>query len=101
MKQVMIRYRVKPDQVALNEQLVRDVYDELARTEPSGLRYVTYKLDDGVSFVHLAAHTAENPLQQLDTFQKFQQGIRDRCDEPPVFAELDEIGSYRFYETKA
>ena len=101
MRQVMVRYTVKPDQVAANEQLVRDVYEELARTQPDGLRYVTYKLADGVSFVHLATHTAENPLPQLDTFQKFQQGIRDRCDEPPVVAELDEIGSYRFHKEDA
>jgi hypothetical protein len=49
MKRIMVRYKVKPDQVAANERLVRDVYDELARTRPEGLRYGTFKLDDGVS----------------------------------------------------
>jgi hypothetical protein len=98
MKRVIVRYRVKPDQVATNEQLVREVYDELARTQPDDLRYATFKLDDGVSFIHLATHGEENPLQQIEAFQRFQQGIRDRCDEPPVVAELEEIGSYRFNE---
>src|SRR5580704_12929321 len=98
MKRVMVRYKVKPDQVAANEQLVRDVYDELARTQPAGLRYGTFKLPDGVSFVHLAVHGAENPLQQIETFQRFQQGIRERCDEPPAVSELEEIGTYRFLE---
>src|SRR5512145_601593 len=60
-KRVMIRYRVKPDPVAENEHLVRDVYEELARTRPEGLRYGTFKLDDGVSFVHLAVHAEDNP----------------------------------------
>ena len=96
MKRIMVRYKVKPDQVAANERLVRDVYDELARTRPEGLRYGTFKLDDGVSFVHLALHGAENPLRGVEAFGRFQEGIRDRCDEPPVVAELDEIGSYRF-----
>ena len=54
MRRVMVRYRVKPDQVAENEQLVRDVYEELSRTQPDGFRYGTFKLEDGVSFVHLA-----------------------------------------------
>ena len=31
MRRVMVRYRVKPDQAAANEQLVRDVYEELAQ----------------------------------------------------------------------
>jgi hypothetical protein len=96
MKRVMVRYKVKPEQVATNEQLVRDVYAALATAQPDGLQYATFKLDDGVSFVHLAAHGAQNPLQQVEAFQRFQQGIRDRCDEPPVVTELEEIGSYRF-----
>ena len=98
MKRIMVRYRVKPDQVAANEQLVRDVYDELARTRPDGLRYGTFKLDDGVSFVHLAVHGEENPLRRVEAFQRFQQGIGDRCDELPVVTELQEIGSYQFSE---
>lgn len=98
MKRVMVRYRVKPDQVATNEQLVRDVYAELARSQPDGLSYATFKLDDGVSFVHVAVHADENPLQQVEAFHRFQEGIRDRCDEPPAATVLDEIGSYRFME---
>jgi hypothetical protein len=98
MKRLMVRYKVKPEQVATNEQLVRAVYEELARKQPDGLRYATFKLGDGVSFIHLAAHGAENPLLQIEAFQRFQAGIRDRCDELPVVAELEEIGSYRFDE---
>jgi hypothetical protein len=98
MQRVMVRYRVKPDQVGTNEQLVRDVYAELARTQPDGLHYATFKLDDGVTFVHVAVHADENPLRQIEAFARFQAGIRDRCDEPPATSALDEIGSYRFME---
>jgi hypothetical protein len=92
----MVRYKIKPDRVEENEQLVRDVYDELARTQPDGLRYGTFKLDDGVSFVHLAVHSDPNPLGQVEAFARFQADIRDRCDEPPVATVLEEVGSYRF-----
>ena len=50
----MIRYTVRPDQVERNEALVRAVYAELERTRPEGLRYATFKLEDGVTFMHVA-----------------------------------------------
>jgi hypothetical protein len=96
MRQVMVRYKVKPDRAAENEALVRAVYEELAATEPPGLRYATYRLDDGVTFVHLATVEGErNPLTDVAAFARFQADVRDRCEEPPVATELHPIGSYR------
>jgi hypothetical protein len=93
----MVRYKVKPDRVQENEQLVREVYEELGRTRPEGFRYGTFKLEDGVTFVHLAVHdTDHNPLTEVEAFQRFQADIRSRCDEPPAVATIEEVGSYRF-----
>jgi hypothetical protein len=100
MPQVMVQYKVKADRVAENEKLVRAVYEELAAAAPDGLQYATFKLPDGVTFVHVAQHADENPLRSIAAFQRFQDEIRDRCDEPPVATELEEIGSYWFFETK-
>ena len=100
MRRVMVRYRVKPDQAAANEDLVRAVYEELERTRPAGLRYATFQLEDGVSFVHLASTETDdghNPLSGVGAFARFQEGIRDRCDAAPVVTELREIGSYRLF----
>lgn len=94
----MVRYKVQPDRVAENEELVRAVYEELAAAAPDGLQYATFKLPDGVTFVHVAQHAADNPLRTVEAFQRFQEGIRDRCDEPPVAMELEEIGSYRLFD---
>jgi hypothetical protein len=95
----MVRYRVKPAHVAENEELVRGVYQELDRTQPSGLRYATFKLDDGVSFVHIAFEdenaAGRRPLTALPAFQRFQENIAERCDDPPTLSELRQIGSYR------
>jgi hypothetical protein len=97
MKQVMVRYTVKPDRVEENEALVRAVYDELHRTAPAGLRYATFRQDDGVGFVHLAETDGErNPLADVEAFARFQEGIRERCAQPPTVTELHEVGSYRF-----
>ena len=99
MRQVSVRYRVKPDRVAENEELVRAVYAELDRVAPQGFAYATFKLDDGVSFIHLARTTGDgNPLTELDAFTAFQQGIPDRCDEQPVLTELETIGAYRAFD---
>ena len=97
MRQVMVRYKVKPDRAAENEALVRAVYEELRDSAPEGLRYATYVLADGVSFVHLATveEGAGEVLPGLAAFQRFQDGIADRCDDPPHVAELREIGAYR------
>jgi hypothetical protein len=100
MRRVMVRYTVKPDQAKANEELVRAVYEELGRTAPAGLRYATFALEDGVSFVHLASvDTADgrNPLGGVAAFARFQEGVTDRCDDPPVAAEMREVGSYRFF----
>lgn len=99
MKQVMVRYKVKPDQTAKNEELVRAVYDELQRTEFEGLRYATFKLDDAVSFVHIAVETGDGQrsLADLEAFKEFTKDIGERCDVAPVATGLREVGSFRFF----
>jgi hypothetical protein len=100
MKRVMVRYRVQAAQAADNERYIRAVFAELARARPAGLRYASFKLTDGVSFVHLASietSDGSNPLTALAAFQELTARIEDRCDEPPVSVELHEVGSYRMF----
>lgn len=99
MKRVMVRYKVKADRAEENEQYVRKVFDELHQATPDGIRYATFKLEDGVSFVHIASIETEgpNPLTLTAAFKAFQEGIKDRCEEPPVAVELTEVGSYRVF----
>jgi hypothetical protein len=99
----MVRYKVKPDQVEKNEELVRAVYDELRRTEFAGLRYATFKLEDDVSFVHIAVETgdAEGSMADLKAFKEFTRDIGDRCDVAPVATGLREVGSFRFFADEA
>ena len=98
MRRVIVRYRVKPDRVAENEELVRAVYADLAAVQPDGLRYATVKLNDGVSFVHIAVHEGDNPLPELASFRAFSEGARERCEDPPVVSEATVVGSYRLLE---
>ena len=98
MKRVMVRYRVKPDRIEENERYIRAVFAALQEDAPDGVRYASFKQDDGASFVHIASIEADqNPLQDLPAFKAFTADIRDRCDEPPVAVELSEIGSYKVF----
>ncbi len=102
MKRVIVRYRVKADRVADNERYIRAVFEELERTAPAGLRYASFKLDDGVSFLHFASiETADesNPLLAIAAFKEFTAQIKDRCDEPPSTTVVHTIGSYRVVES--
>ena len=100
MKRVMVRYKVKADRAAENERYVKSVFEQLNRDRPPGLRYATFKLADGVSFVHIASHEAadgSDHLRDLPAFKAFTAEVRDRCEDPPVVAELTEVGSYGFF----
>jgi hypothetical protein len=100
MGKVVVRYKVKPERVEENERLVGRVYAELAETAPDGLRYATFKLEDGVTFVHVASiDTADgsNPLRGIAAFAEFGRDIADRCDEPPLAQDSELVGSYGFF----
>jgi len=96
MQRVMVRYTVKPGHAAENERYIEQVFAELARTTPPGMRYAAFKLDDGVSFVHLYSHEtgSSEPLRSLPAFQAFRAGLEERCAVAPVRTVLHEVGSY-------
>jgi hypothetical protein len=101
MKTVMVRYKVKAAQAVENESYITGVFEQLKRDQPSGLRYVTFKLDDGVSFVHIASWEGagdRSPLGELEAFKNFTVKIGERCEEPPVAVELNEVGAYRMFD---
>jgi hypothetical protein len=97
MKRMLIRYKTKPERTAENEALIKGVFAELDANAPEGLGYMSLKLADG-SFVHFVENDAKDPtavLQSLPAFQAFQNGIRDRCIEPPQSSEATIVGNYR------
>jgi uncharacterized protein (TIGR02246 family) len=85
MTRVIVRYTVKPGQEGVNEKPVPVVYDELHQTQPTGLRYATFRLDDGRTFAHVAVDETlhqRNPLLEVAAFRRFTDGIAGRCEIP-------------------
>jgi hypothetical protein len=98
-KSVIVRYKTKPDQADENQRLIEQVFAELIRVDPGGIRYASFRLADGVSFVHVAtSETADgsNPLLQIKAFSEFSNDIAARCDEPPLPHDATMVGSYRY-----
>ena len=92
----IVRYKVKADRAAENEEYIHNVFEQLRQTQPSGLTYASFKLEDGVSFMHIVGVEADtaNPLMASPAFREFTATVRDRCDELPVAAPLSNIGAY-------
>jgi len=101
MKTIVVRYKVKPDRVAENEQYIRNVFQELDERAPAGFRYGSFKLEDGVSFVHVVFEDPSGgdfSLADLPAFQAFTAHIGERCDEPPIAMEGMPAGQYRLFD---
>ena len=97
-KRVVVRYKVKAGRLEEHEDLIRKVFAELATARPTGLAYHALKLEDGVSFVHVATVSTadgQNPLTTLAAFKAFTANIGDRCEEKAVNSQATTIGAYR------
>ena len=94
-RDVIVRYRTRPEAAEENSRLVAAVFASLSELEPDGIAYATYRLADGATFVHVAHFDgAENPLAKLTAFAEFQRNLADRCVEPPAPTEATVVGSY-------
>jgi hypothetical protein len=104
MKRIMVRYKVKPEFVAENERDIKRVFEQLAGERPPGVRYASFKLADGVSFMHIVSLETTGdpspdpgPLRKLPAFNAFTAAVEKRCAEHPVVTNLTEVGSYQMF----
>lgn len=98
MTTTVVRYKVKDGRGDENQALVEAVFAELAGSNPEGLRYGTIRLDDGVTFVHIARNEGgQNPLNESTAFKAFVEGLQERCAEPPAPLEGTVIGNFGLF----
>lgn len=91
----VVRYTTRPEASDENERLIKAVFAQLADERPDGMRYVAIRLDDGVSFVHVAVLDGEdNPLLALGAFGEFVSAIDSRCVDGPTPVSGSVIGDY-------
>jgi hypothetical protein len=98
MKTTVVRYQAKPERADENQKLIEAVFAELEERQANGFTYKVFRLEDGVSFVHVAIeHDVDDPdsLQSVPAFQAFVSDIGDRCDVAPVASGATIVGGYR------
>ena len=98
----VIRYRTKPESADENQRLVEDVYAELAARDPGGMRYATFRLADGVTFIHIFMTDNDetpNTMGDIAAFVEFQRELAERCVEQPAAQAATVVGSYRLLST--
>ena len=97
MRRTVVRYRTKPEMADRNAELIAAVFAELKAGQPQGLRYLSLRLEDD-TFIHVvesAADDGASALPKLASFAAFQNGIRERCAEPPLAKGAAIVGNYR------
>ena len=94
---VMARVAVKAECVGELEGAREKVFAALERECPVGVRYTSYRLADGVTYIALLEieDGVENPLPAIAEFGEFQAGLKDWVDgSAPVVEQLEVRGSY-------
>ena len=100
-KAAIIRYETRPAAADENQRLVEQVFAELDTERPEGLRYAAFRLDDGVTFVHVVMMEEGDPLPGLAAFREFVGGLGDRIAGPPAREGATVVGSYRLLGDEA
>jgi hypothetical protein len=99
MTATVVRYQAKPERADENQRLIEAVFADLNAREPNGFTYKVFRLEDGVSFVHVVVEHdgVDNPdsLQDVPAFQAFVADIADRCDVLPLAMGATVVGGYR------
>ncbi|MBV9666257.1 MAG: hypothetical protein JOZ37_20010 [Actinobacteria bacterium] len=99
MPNVVVRYKTKPERADENQALVEKVFAELNGMGDTGFSYMSMRLEDGVSFVHVVVEHGSGDtvsLADLPAFQAFTADIAERCDEPAVATGGRVVGSHGF-----
>ena len=97
MRQMVVRYKAKPDAADENARLIGEVFKELQAGPPKDLRYLVLRLDDG-TFLHVVIDETAgdvSPMRQVEAFATFQSGIKERLVDGPHSTNMTIVGNYR------
>jgi hypothetical protein len=95
----VVRYQAKPDRADENQRLIEAVFADLEARDAKGFTYKVFRLEDGVSFVHVVVEhddvSEPDSLAAVPAFQAFVADIADRCDVPPLAVGATVVGGWR------
>ena len=97
MKAVKVQYTVKEEYAETNKKNINQVMSDLRKLNNPGVKYSSYVLNDGKTFVHLGIYSDEEAMSvatNLDSFKKFQTELKESQPEvPPKADDLNLVAS--------
>jgi quinol monooxygenase YgiN len=97
MKGTKVTYKVKADKVEENESYIKKVFDKLRKLNDKGIKYGSFKLDDGQTFVHIAFFESDEKQDMFtgtEEFKAFQTTLKDRIEAPPNAESLTKVENW-------
>jgi len=94
---VRVQYTTKQEYAAKNKENITKVMNDLRAINNPGIRYSTYLLEDGKTFMHFALfenEAANKILMELESFKQFQAALKESVPEvPPKTENLSLVAS--------
>ena len=99
MNLLMVRARLKEENVAEAQAATEKVIQALEQARPAGVRYASSVLTDGVTFVALLEMEPgqEHPLRTFPAYAELIENLKEWYAEPPTVEYMTVIGSYQLF----
>ena len=97
MKSVKVQYTVREEYAETNKDNINRVMADLRELAHPGIKYSSFVLEDGKTFVHFGLYTDQEALEvvnNLPSFQAFRDQLKASGPEaPPKGEDLNLVGS--------
>ena len=103
MNVLMVRSKVKEENVADALAATEKVFQALEQARPAGVRYAVSVLSDGVTLLALLEVAdsedprRDNPLLALPAYAGLRENLKQWYAEPSAVEQMTVIGSYRLF----
>ena len=90
MKITRVQYTVQDGYVETNKRNIEQVMADLRQLNNPGIKYSSYQLEDGNTFMHFAVFPDEETsqiLNDLESFNRFRKELKESGPESPPKAE--------------
>lgn len=101
MNVLMVRSKIKRENVADAQAATEEVFQAIEKARPEGVRYAAAWLPDGVTIVALLQvdnsddPRRDNPLLALPAYAKLRDKLQHWYDGPSAVEQMTLVGTYR------
>jgi len=99
MKVLMVRAKIKEENVADAQAAIEKVIQALKQAQPADVQYASCLLSDGVTFVALVKLEDDggHPLRDLPAYAEMVENLKQWYAEPPAVDQMTVAGSYGLF----